>query len=167
MKNWIQSILPIAALLILGCGYSPLLRHTVAGETGLFNQENLTACAFRFTTQNLCAAFTEHSAMNADGETEISYHLRFWNQSTGDSRSGPFIDPVGTVAVKLWMASMNHGSTRVSVSPLVDENSVRQIGYFLAKPIHFVMGGPWEIWVQLKNGSQVTDQAKIDVVVGN
>lgn len=167
MKNWIQSSLPFAALLVLGCGYSPLLRHTVAGEAGLFNQENLAECTFRFTTQNLCAAFTEHSTTNSDGETDTEYHLRFWDPSTGDSVNGPFIDPQGTVAMKLWMASMNHGSTRVTVSPLLNDVGTRQVGYFLAKPIHFVMGGPWEIWVQLKNGSQVTDQAKIDIVVGH
>lgn len=55
------------------------------------------------------------------------------------------------------MPSMGHGSRPVKV-----EEVSGAIGVYDATNVIFIMGGPWEIWVQLKNGSEILDQAKVD-----
>ena len=51
---------------------------------------------------------------------------------------------------------MGHGSSPVKIAP----GSVA--GVFSATEVFFVMPGEWEIWIQLKEGTKVFDQAKID-----
>ena len=112
-------------------------------------------CDFEFKKQNLCAsmAWTKEPSSSRAGE----FRLRFWDSSKG-TESGPYLKPRGTVFVKLWMPAMGHGSRPVTVT-----ETPNAPGVYNATNVYFIMGGPWEVWTQLKDGSTIVDQAKVEV----
>lgn len=60
----------------------------------------------------------------------------------------------GDVSVFLWMPSMGHGSSPVTV------NSIG-VGVYRAFDVFFSMSGDWEIHIQVKKNNEVKDQAVI------
>lgn len=148
---------PFVALALTSCGISPLFNHRQAAPassaaTGAISSAN-AACPIVFPKAGLCASLEWMKKPTEDQTGSLG--LRFWN-STGASASGPYRAPAQKVAVKLWMASMGHGSSPVSVQPTTTP------GVFEATGVYFSMPGDWEIWVQLKNGNEIVEQAKID-----
>lgn len=73
-------------------------------------------------------------------------------------RPGPTPAPedVANVTVVLWMPSMGHGSSPVSVTRL-------ETGRYRAGDVFFTMGGDWEIRFQVKEGQNVQDQASVPI----
>lgn len=59
------------------------------------------------------------------------------------------LDPQAKVAVVLWMPSMGHGSSPVTVTPV-------SAGVYRATNVYFVMPGAWEIRIKLKNDKNET-----------
>jgi len=108
-----------------------------------------------FRKQGLCASLEWRSRPTPSKASE--FRLRFWDPSKG-TESGPYVRPQGAVGVKLWMPSMGHGSRPVTVT-----ESPGASGVYDATNVIFIMGGPWEIWVQLKKGSDLIDQAKVEI----
>jgi hypothetical protein len=68
----------------------------------------------------------------------------------------PVLEDVGNVSVALFMPSMGHGSSPITVERL-------DVGTYRAKNVFFTMAGNWEIQFMLKAGDAVTDQAVIDI----
>jgi hypothetical protein len=68
------------------------------------------------------------------------------------------IDPEGSPSVVLWMPSMGHGSSPVTVTRL-------DIGTYLANEVFFIMPGEWQIKFQLKRADEVIDEAIVDIVL--
>ncbi len=111
-----------------------------------------TACDLTFSRSGLCASVTFDSAPNS--ENENAFTLKFYSQVSGTPETGPFIDPTATVSVKLWMPSMGHGSSPVTLTRSAE-------GTYRATRVFFVMPGDWEIRVLLKTGTTVVDQASL------
>jgi len=135
------------AVLISGCGRIPIFNHLNAEDQPVIAPTAETACPVKLVKANLC--FGIEWIEKATEEKAGSFRIKFTDGSSAK-------DPGKTVAVKLWMPSMGHGSSPVKVAP---ETAV---GNYLATDVFFVMGGEWEIWIQLKDGSKVFDQGKID-----
>jgi hypothetical protein len=117
-------------------------------------------CDFHFTTQNVCASFQwvsepAHSAVGA-------FHLTFWD-ATQDSENPVLVTPdTATVNVRLFMTSMGHGGGLVKVAQTLNEQGQPEVGQFDATQVRFVMSGPWEIIVELKDETgTVKDSAQI------
>lgn len=106
-------------------------------------------CPLAFPKSGLCASLTWDSP--ASSQAENSFVLRFWSKE-GGSPAGPFRDADGTVAVQLWMPSMGHGSSPVTVTP-------HGGGAYAATRVFFIMPGAWDIRVQIKRGGQLLEQA--------
>ena len=66
----------------------------------------------------------------------------------------PAPEDLPNVSVVLWMPSMGHGSSPVTVTRL-------DTGTYRASSVFFTMGGDWEIRFQVKAGSNVQDQANL------
>ncbi len=64
--------------------------------------------------------------------------------------------PDTTPYVLLWMPSMGHGSSPVTVT------EVRE-GVYQASNIFFVMPGDWEIRFQIREGTKVIDEAVVSL----
>ena len=60
----------------------------------------------------------------------------------------------GDVSVFLWMPSMGHGSSPVTVNR-IDMETYRVFDVFFSMP------GDWEIYIQVKKNNEVKDQAVI------
>jgi hypothetical protein len=140
---------------LTGCGQSPLLHHLNASDVRP-TSETPSDCPIAFDKEGLCAAIA-WTKVPTDSENG-SFTLTFWKKGA----AGDLTDPGDTVAVKLWMPAMGHGSSLVSVAPTLDSNGRAVTGSFNATGVYFIMPGAWEIWVQLKQGSQIIDQAKLD-----
>ena len=110
-----------------------------------------------FSKSDLCASLKW--VKPASEEEKGTFRLRFFKKGA----EGIAIDPGHPVAVKLWMPSMGHGSSPVKVAPLKSSTGSTLPGEYEVSEVYFVMPGAWEIWVQLKQGSKVLDQAKIEI----
>jgi hypothetical protein len=144
--SFVRSVLFLA--LLSGCGVSPLLNH-VNADTLVREREAVDpACPLHFARTGYCASLTWETMPTDDVEGEFT--LRFWKPDRATA-SGPYADPAPTVAVKLWMPAMGHGSAPVTVTRETE-------GVYRATGASFVMPGEWEIQVQLKNGVQMLEQ---------
>lgn len=83
--------------------------------------------------------------------------MRTWNDDLG-TMNGPYQAPQETLHVFLWMPSMGHGSTPVSIKTLSG-------GEFEISKVNFMMRGKWEIRFQLKNGNQVVDETVLPLTI--
>jgi hypothetical protein len=147
------------ALLLLGCVDSPLLHHANAQKS---DPDQKNECPLAFARFDACGAI-EWRTMPTN-EEKGAFQISFWNSKTG-SASGPYVDPGKTVSVKLWMPDMGHGSSPVKITAALDANGAPVPGRYHATEVYFVMGGTWEIWVQLRDGAVVLEEAKIDLSI--
>ena len=153
----------LIAFIFLGCARSP--SAGAVSEEAVESAKALAPkieCPLAFPTYGLCASFTWDKPATEEETGEGT--VRFWSATEGSS-SGPFVNPPLTVGVKLWMASMGHGSTPVKVTPATESSGAEITGVFKAREIYFSMPGDWEVWVQLKTGKQVNEQAKFDIKI--
>jgi hypothetical protein len=144
----------------LGCTQSPLFNHSNESAIGVLSLGEL--CSFSFLKSNLCSSLTW--TIQPDENNTGEFLLKFWNPKISSGK-GPYTNPSPSVFVKLWMPAMGHGSSPVKVIPLTDANGQALPGQFKATGVSFIMSGKWEIHVQLKSGTQVLDQSKIDITI--
>jgi hypothetical protein len=98
------------------------------------------ACEIYFKTEDLCLS-TKWEIMpseNSFGKMTFS----FYHQDD----SSLFFSPNNQPSILLWMPSMGHGSSPVTIS-FIEE------GLYQASEIFFIMPGAWEIRFQLKDGN--------------
>jgi|GEM_PF-1438619 len=168
----------LAAGGVTSCGVSPLLHHespnrepqSEPADPDSQNQDTdgtdaaRASCDLWFSSQNLCATLTWVKKPTADEPGE--FLLGFWSKGQ-DSNSGGqalvYSNPdAAKVFVKLWMPDMGHGSSPVTTAQATQANGSPRTGFFRASQVFFVMGGKWEIIVQLKDDSgSVKDTAKM------
>jgi hypothetical protein len=131
------------------CGYSPLLNHTQpvrAPVNEIARTEDSLDCRFEFNSGNICADFVWVKEPNGSG-VEGSAKIYFWLKSN----PGVFVSPLLLdVGVKLWMPDMGHGSQKVKVAPALSANGQKVTGIYDATEVMFVMGGDWDIHLELK-----------------
>ncbi len=155
----------IAAILSLpgmACN-SPILEHANAGQTAPLtdsNKEKTEKCPLSFPKHGYCAELTWDSALN--DQDPASFTLRFWKASVGTS-AGPYVDPGYLVGAKLWMPSMGHGSSPVTVKTAKDSSGNTIPGIFNGSNVFFIMPGDWDLRIQLKHGSSVHEEATLAV----
>ncbi|MNL12420.1 hypothetical protein D3C87_1332870 [compost metagenome] len=78
-------------------------------------------------------------------EAASAFLLKFYSANTPEVA----LDPQAKVTVVLWMPSMGHGSSPVTVTPVAP-------GVYRATNVYFVMPGAWEIRIKLKNDNNET-----------
>jgi hypothetical protein len=153
---------------LAACGWSPILNHTDPVRTlQAPNQSAITVpgesdggldCDFYFKTQNLCASLDWIKTPSSDEAG--SFKLYFWDKNQGTAQQPVFLNPDGQVLVKLFMPSMGHGSSPVSVTQAQTASGDPFEGVFDVKNVFFVMPGAWEIRILFKaTNGQLSDQA--------
>lgn len=140
--------------LTVSCGESPLWNHRIEGKNFLTNPQlaESEAVSFKKAKFSFALSWQEGPQMGAS-----RFLIRAWNQSSG-SINGPYQDFPKTLNVFLWMPAMGHGSAPVKLKRLDD-------GEYEVSEVQFIMGGKWEIKFQLKDGSQVFDEAVVTVTL--
>lgn len=96
-----------------------------------------STCALSYAN-GLCVDITWE--VQPTDEAAGSFLLKFYSANTPEVA----LDPQAKVAVALWMPSMGHGSSPVTVTPVSP-------GVYHATNVYFVMPGAWEIRIKLKN----------------
>lgn len=159
-------ILTLLAGSLLACNL-PILKHADADD--LTSNPLSGNCPLSFPKSKLCGSLEWLTPPSLDEEKPGSARLRFWNSETSTA-SGPYVNPdtaaPGTkVNVKLWMPDMGHGSAPVKIGTSKDAQGNAVTGVFDTQEVYFSMSGHWEIFIQLKQGASVTEQAKLDVTL--
>ncbi|MGE0526536.1 MAG: FixH family protein [Bdellovibrionales bacterium] len=117
-------------------------------------EQKLSRCRAKFASAHCVAYAWEKMPTDADYG---SFLFRTFLPSLSGDAPVPE-DPKGTVAVVLWMPSMGHGSSPVTVEHL-------DVGTYRASDVFFTMKGDWEIRFQVKDGGNVQDQAIIPITL--
>jgi len=100
----------------------------------------INACAFQFSSQNLCATLAWPPSASVGAE--VKFQLQFHDQASGAAR-----DPAGDVGLFLWMPMMGHGSRPVTIGHASGS------GLYDVSEAYFVMAGDWDLHLTLKNGA--------------
>ncbi len=168
--------LVLSAIAVVSCGVSPILHHESPNrepqsETGSEGQDASDSagprmnCDFSFPAQNLCASleWVRRSTAEEPGE----FLLKFWNKDQNPNQALTLSNPnAERVFVKLWMPDMGHGSSPVTTSQAVESNGSPKTGVYRASSVFFIMGGKWEIIVELRDASGgVRETSKMTVQV--
>lgn len=153
-------VVPLAA-----CN-SPLLEHANAQEAGGRSRSDASSqnsrCPLNFPQHGICAELTWDQTPNEQNPS--TFTLRFW--ASGEATSnGPYSAPNDKVFVKLWMPSMGHGSAPVTLAQEMDAGNQVIPGIYSGSNVYFIMTGAWQVKVQLKQGSTVTEEANLDVQI--
>jgi len=123
----------------------------------------LTACANPkyASTESSSAGETFQPQISASFHGGNSVGLRWESAPTEEdfgsftfliSRNGTAVDPQALPSVVLWMPSMGHGSSPVTVERLGS-------GKFRATKVFFAMKGQWEIHIQMPGSTEGKDEA--------
>lgn len=140
-------LLTLIVLLFVSCGDS----HVVNDPKG--KVETVTdKCELSFTSEDLCLT-AKWEVMPTDS-TFGSMILTFTDLNNLDLP----VTPINVPFVVLWMPSMGHGSSPVTMEFI-------ETGKYRVKDVFFIMPGPWDIHYQLNNGTTLIEEViqKIDI----
>ncbi|WP_413557373.1 FixH family protein [Bdellovibrio sp. HCB209] len=118
------------------------------------NQQPTTSCTLELANSELCASVEWTTGPQSPQESE--FILKFWKNT--DTPQGPYLDPSSTLSVILWMPSMGHGSSPVTIEKIQD-------GVYRVRRVFFIMPGDWEVRVFLKNGTTTVGQATVSLLL--
>ncbi len=140
--------------LLVGCAEPKYVKGSDGRADGTNAQESQANCQASFSTSGLCLTwYWEKKPTSSEMGSLIfkTYRLNTLDQTPIE------VDLMTTPQVVLWMPSMGHGSTPTQTAR-VDEGTYRATNVF------FIMPGDWEIRFQVKNGTEVSDEAHISLV---
>lgn len=103
------------------------------------------ACPHYFKEENLCLSM-KWTSFPTQEETG-SFVMKFYEEGNPDTPLIPHFTP----AVILWMPSMGHGSSPVTITQLNDNT-------FKVSEVYFIMLGEWDIRFQLKDNDDVIEE---------
>jgi hypothetical protein len=163
MKRLLAVLLP---LIVCSCGDAPIRKHSRAKDpspvtapnsdpsSGAADAEpvvqvNKGPCMLSFALSGLCASYTWATEISSQVEGTLA--LRFWR---ANDPTGPYVRPEQEVWLKLWMSSMGHGSSPVTIRELAP-------GEYEVSRIYFSMPGDWDLRFQLKQGTTVVEQVVV------
>ena len=125
-------------LLLLSCGKSPLLNkksNEVSGNFGLEVQKIFPASGISLNI----------SWVTKINSTDPGLALLV------TTKNGALIDLPAPYSIYLWMPSMNHGSSPITVNHL-------STGVYKLSDIYFIMDGNWQLRTQLKAGNTLLEE---------
>ncbi|WP_413287973.1 FixH family protein [Bdellovibrio sp. HCB337] len=136
----------IATFVMVACAHVKEAKDTPVDPV----TEDMASCDLSFPKSTLCASFNwEKKPTETDaGSFVLEFH--------GDLDPSQFVDLIVPLHVVLWMPSMGHGSSPVTIDHL-------GMGQYRVSKVFFSMRGEWEIRIQLKRGDAVVEQAVTSV----
>lgn len=112
--------------------------------SSLISNTNQDQCQCFFIKEKICLQIQWESQPSSNNFSSL---IMTFTKENSDER----IDPINTPFVMLWMSSMGHGSTPVTMEKI-------SIGEYRASNIYFVMPGTWDVRFQLKRGNAILEQ---------
>lgn len=113
-------------------------------------------CSLQMSKSNLCVSVQAKVCPDLASKKYGTFFLKFYRQNLLDQSPVP-MSVNEEVKVDLWMPSMGHGSAPVKVSNV-------DVGSYLLENVYFIMGGDWQIRIQIKKENEnEKDEAIIPV----
>jgi hypothetical protein len=140
----------ISSLFLISCARPEYLESKPASPAGTVTSEKAV------TSLPLSQMQVSIVWKKAQTEEETgSFLLKFWRPNLAD-QSQVLLDFPQALSVHLWMPSMGHGSSPVTITRL-------DVGTYLIEEVYFSMPGVWEIQIQLKDENGAIDATAIPV----
>lgn len=137
--------------LLLGCADPKYLPKNSGDE----NRPQTLDCKIQFKQSQLCVDLVWEKIPS---ESEVGVFTFVTYQKKSFDQEIEFLDPQTLPQVILWMPSMSHGSSPVSISR-------EGVGHFRAENVFFIMPGEWQIRFQIREGNTVVDEAVVDLLI--
>jgi hypothetical protein len=138
----------ILIILAISCADPKYINSELESRREQYESE----CALYFKEEQLCLTMKWNKLPS---ESEFgNFTMKFHEKGRPDI----LLTPKYTLQVVLWMPSMGHGSSPVTIE-FVEE------GIFKALSVYFIMPGPWDIRFQLKEGSRVVEQVIQKIII--
>ncbi len=137
-----QIILFTILFTLASCGKSPLLMQkevSVSGSSGISTAKALSKLGLSLNVQWL-------SPLSSEQEAHALLIVK---------KGDVVADLPENFSIFLWMPSMGHGSSPITVKKL-------SAGIYELTTIYFIMDGAWELKVQTKNGNTVNDETTFE-----
>ena len=135
-------------IFLCGCAKPHYVNDLASNNQGINGE-----CGLYLSSENLC--LTMKWEIFPSESTLGSMTLTFFDKDNPTQA----ISPKNNLDIVLWMSSMGHGSSPVTVTK-------REEGIYLATEIFFIMPGPWEIRYQLKDeNNQVVDEVIQNIII--
>jgi hypothetical protein len=141
----------IPTVLILSCAKPQYVSETTSQDLIATSKESKMDCSIAFSKSAVCITwYWESKPTDSDmgGFIFKTFRLNSFDQTPVE------VDTTQIPEVILWMPSMMHGSTPTKTSRL-------DAGTYRVSNVFFIMPGEWEIKFQIKNGTEISDEATI------
>ncbi len=141
----------IALLFLLGCA-DPQYVNSENKHSQPVNQKPDSAsssCKVRFQKSLVCVSW-KWEVLPTESQTG-SFIFRTFNQDPMD-QFPLLVESNSIPQVSLWMPSMGHGSSPITVSKI-------GVGTYRASKVFFIMAGDWDLQFQIKSGNSILDEA--------
>ncbi len=139
---------------LLGCAQPKYVKDSGRGNSDQTTEEGTKPeCSHQFLHSNLCLIWYWEKIPSSQTEGSLifkTFKLNLLDQTPVET------DPLFIPQLILWMPSMGHGSTPTQVQRI-------DTGTFRAQKVFFIMPGDWELKFQIKNGSEILDEAKVNL----
>jgi hypothetical protein len=124
-------------LLLLSCGKSPLLNQKGNNVSGSFGIEAQKV----FRSSGIKLNITWLTNINSSEQAEAVLIT---------TKNGVLTDLPAPYSIYLWMPSMNHGSSPITITRLSP-------GVYKLTDIYFIMDGLWQLRIQLKSTTPIEE----------
>jgi hypothetical protein len=144
----------ILIIFVSGCARPKYIEVTNSDTTDETTVESKNECKTSFLRSSLCLLWYWENRPNSQSMGSLIfkiYRLNLLDQTPIE------VDPLYTPELILWMPSMGHGSTPTQIQRI-------DTGTFRAQRVFFIMPGEWELKFQIKNESEIMDEAKINIL---
>lgn len=138
----------------LGCAQPKYVTESEQTSTGQQTTESKVNCGIQFSNSKYCLSwFWENKPTSTNQGSLIFkiYRLNAFDQTAIQ------LDSAEIPQLTLWMPSMGHGSTPTETQRL-------DVGTYRVSKVFFIMPGEWDLKFQIKSGSEVTDEAVVQIV---
>lgn len=142
----------LLTFIFASCGESPLFNHAME-KSGLGKDSFQTqADGFHFSKTSFSFSI---DWITGPAKGENKFLIKTWHKDFG-TLNGPYQDLPHDLHVYLWMPHMGHGSSPVKINKIAD-------GEYEISDAYFIMGGKWEIFVQLLKNKDVVDEVILPI----
>lgn len=139
--------------LLSGCAKPKYINETPANQDPNA-QESQADCSTQFQISQVCLAW--HWEQKPNSQQPGSLVFKTYRFNTLD-QTPVEIDMDQPPHLILWMSSMGHGSTPTQTSRV-------DVGTYRASNVFFIMPGDWQLKFQIKNGTDILDEALVDII---
>ncbi|MFN8845445.1 MAG: hypothetical protein ACK5V3_00480 [Bdellovibrionales bacterium] len=139
---------------VIGCARPKYINESDPATSGETTEESKIECKTRFLKNEMCLIW--YWEKRPTSQTMGSLIFKIFKLNLLD-QTPIEMDPPNTPELILWMPSMGHGSTPTQVQRI-------DTGTYRAGKVYFIMPGEWELKFQIKNGSELIDEAKINIL---